>query len=74
MTVIARTPARFEIRRGLQALKGASGAWRCSLRATDEGWSLLAPGGRIIFRGLGSGSRRECLEFARVHGVLAVTG
>ena len=45
---------------------------RYSLRATEDGWSLLAPTGQVVFRGFGLASRRACLEFARDSGVLAV--
>jgi hypothetical protein len=43
--------------------------WLC---ATGDGWSLLDPSGEVLFSGLGRSSRRQCLEFARSHGVLAV--
>jgi hypothetical protein len=45
---------------------------RLWLRATDDGWSLLDPSGKVLFGGFGQSSRRECLEFARSRGVLAV--
>jgi hypothetical protein len=43
-----------------------------SLRATDDGWSLLAPNGDVLFRGIGLAARRRCLELARELGALAV--
>jgi hypothetical protein len=45
---------------------------RVWLRATSDGWSLLDPSGKVLFQGLGQSSRRQCLEFARTRGVLAV--
>lgn len=43
-----------------------------SLRATGDGWVLLGADGEVVFHGLGVGGRRQCLEFARELGVLAV--
>lgn len=45
---------------------------RFILRATGDGWSLLGPGGDVVFHGLGRRGRHECLQFARDHGVLSV--
>ncbi len=73
MTAIAHPPAAFELRRGRQQAASGTAAQAYSLRATEDGWSLLAPGGEVVFRGLGLASRRECLEFARSLGVLTVT-
>lgn len=42
------------------------------LRPTEDGWSLIEPGGRVVFRGLGTASRRKCLKFAHGRGVMAV--
>jgi hypothetical protein len=42
------------------------------LRPSADGWSLLGPDGEVLFRGLGTGARRQCLEQARELGVLAV--
>ena len=42
------------------------------LRPSGDGWTLVTPGGEIVFRGLGARARRECLEFARAVGALAV--
>jgi hypothetical protein len=47
---------------------------RLTLRASDDGWSLIAPDGRVVFRGFGLASRRECLRYAHDLGVLAVFG
>lgn len=74
MTATAHKPAAFELRLGREALHRKAAAQRYWLRATEDGWSLLAPSGKILFRGLGQASRRECLEFARAAGVLAVLG
>jgi hypothetical protein len=32
----------------------------------------VGPAGDLLFRGLGVRGRRECLEFARDHGIVAV--
>lgn len=72
MPAIAHKSAAFEMRGGRHELARAVANQRCSLRATDDGWSLLAPSGAVVFRGCGLASRRACLEFARDSGVLAV--
>jgi len=43
-----------------------------SLRATVDGWSLLAPDGEMVFRCSGDGARRRCLELARDFSVLVL--
>jgi hypothetical protein len=43
-----------------------------SIRASEDGWSLLDSRGIVLFRGLGLRSWRQCLEFARDMGVLVV--
>ncbi len=45
-----------------------------SLRATEDGWSLMARDGKVVFRGFGLAGRRQCLQFAHQLGVLAVVG
>jgi hypothetical protein len=45
-----------------------------TMRPTGDGWSLLADDGTVVFRGLGTGSRRECLRRAREMGALSVRG
>ncbi len=72
MSAITHKSAAFEMRSGRQELARAAAMQRYSLRATEDGWSLLAPDGQVIFRGLGLASRRACLEFAHDSGVLAV--
>ncbi len=42
------------------------------LAPTEDGWSLVGPTGELLFRGFGVRGRRECLEFARDHGIVAV--
>jgi hypothetical protein len=72
MSAIAHKPAAFELRQGAEGrIRGAT-APLVSLRATEDGWSLLGTNGEVVFRGLGAGARRECLEYARDLGVLAV--
>jgi hypothetical protein len=70
MTAIAQRRAAIELHSGLSLVDGPPD--RLWLRATDDGWSLLDPSGKVLFAGLGQSSRRECLEFARSRGVLAV--
>ncbi len=42
------------------------------LTPTEDGWSLVGPTGELLFRALGVRGRRECLEFARDSGLVAV--
>jgi hypothetical protein len=71
MSAIAHTSA-FELRHGAEGrIRGAT-VQPVSLRATEDGWSLLDANGEVIFRGFGRGARHECLELAHNLGVLAV--
>jgi hypothetical protein len=49
-----------------------TGTARLRLLPSGDGWSLVGPDGKVVFQALGNGGRRECLQFARAHGVLAV--
>ena len=70
MSAIAHSRAAIELHSGLRLADGPPD--RVWLRATSDGWSLLDPSGKVLFHGLGQSSRRQCLEFARSRGVLAV--
>jgi hypothetical protein len=74
MTALAHKQAAFELRIRVDARGREAVSRRLSLRPTGDGWSLLAPSGEVVFRGFGLAGRRQCLEFAREHGVLAVLG
>jgi hypothetical protein len=74
MTALAHRLAAFEVRSSGQANSRDTATRRLVLRATDDGWSLITVDGEVVFRGLGLRARRECLEFARKLGVLAVHG
>jgi hypothetical protein len=71
MTAIAHRRAAIDLRAGLDALTGRTPG-RLWMRATGDGWSLVDPNGHALFNALGRSGRRECLEFARSRGVLAV--
>jgi hypothetical protein len=68
MSTLAHRPAAFAV----QFAESAAAPACPMLRPTEDGWSLVAPTGELLFRGLGLRARRECLEYARDHGVLAV--
>lgn len=68
MNAFAQKPAAFEVRLGGKPATGH----RLILLPTGDGWSLVGPNGELAFHGLGTAGRRECLEFAREHGVLWV--
>ena len=70
MSAIGQRRAAIDLHSGLRLADGPPD--RLWLRATDDGWSLLDPSGKVLFGGFGQSSRRECLEFARSRGVLAV--
>jgi hypothetical protein len=72
MSAIAHKSAAFELPRGGEGTVHGASAQPVWLRPTEDGWSLMTANGEVIFRGLGRGARRECLELARSLGVLAV--
>jgi hypothetical protein len=72
MSAIAHEPAAFELRHGAEGRVRGATVQPLWLRPTEDGWSLMGANGDVIFRGLGRGARRECLELARDLGVLAV--
>jgi hypothetical protein len=74
MNATVHRPQAIELRLDPQPYRGFASAQRLSLRATGDGWSLLAPDGSLVFRGFGVAGRRQCLEFAVDRGVLAVLG
>ncbi len=43
-----------------------------TLRATTDGCALVDAEGDVVFYADGLGGRRECLKYARDHGVLAL--
>jgi hypothetical protein len=64
-------PAAIVLRVGSQPNGGAASG-HLLLRPSEDGWSLITPGGALVFRGMGIAGRRECLEFARDQGVALV--
>jgi hypothetical protein len=72
MNAVADKPPAFELRIGRDGSRRDPSAQRLALRATGDGWSLLGADGQVVFRGDGLAGRRQCLEFARGRGVLAV--
>jgi hypothetical protein len=68
MTSLAHAPAEVELR----PLEKTDARIRLRLLPSGEGWSLVTPEGKLVFRALGTRARRQCLEFARTHGVLAL--
>jgi hypothetical protein len=46
---------------------------RARLLPTEDGWSLVTLAGRVLLRGQGYRSRRQCLEFARLRGIVALS-
>jgi hypothetical protein len=72
MTAYAQSPAAFELRTRDQPRDRTDAGLHMLIRATGDGWSLMSTDGTVVFRGLGLGSRRECLRRARELGALSV--
>lgn len=72
MALSAPHPAAIELRGDRRPRSRDEAVDRFYLRPTEDGWSLLNSGGRVLFRGFGLAGRRQCLEFARETGVLVV--
>ena len=54
------------------AARRGPGDERVLLLPSADGWSLVTAGGRVLVRGIGQRSRRQCLEYASATGVLTV--
>lgn len=72
MTALARHPTAFAVQATGDVRRRLGAVNRLSLRATEDGWSLLTRDGVVVFRGLGLAGRRQCLQHAHDLGVLAV--
>jgi hypothetical protein len=70
-TAISHRRAAIELHDALGVRSGHNPD-RMWLRATGDGWSLVDHDGQVLFHAMGLSGRRECLEFARERGVLAV--
>jgi hypothetical protein len=75
MIAVAPKPVGFEVRardaRDYARPRTGTGR-RVAIWVTDDGYSLIASDGTVLFRAPGRGGRRECLQYAREHGVLVV--
>jgi len=69
MSAIAHKPAAFELHLPREA---PARARTLMLKPSADGWSLIGHDGEVLFRGLGTSARRQCLERARELGVIAV--
>ena len=72
MSAIAHKPAAFALRLGAKPLAEAAVPGYLRLRPTEDGWSLVGTAGDVVFHALGLRGRRQCLEYARAHGIVAV--
>jgi hypothetical protein len=72
MSAIAHKPAAFSVRLGTKPFAEAAVPGYLRLRPTEDGWSLIGTAGDIVFHALGPRGRRQCLEYARAHGIVAV--
>ena len=71
MTALHHIPAAFAISAAEKHAHSTAGGYLL-LRPTEDGWSLLEPNGDFVFRGLGTGARRRCLEIAYERGAATV--
>jgi hypothetical protein len=72
MTALARTlPALAFDAPGRSRHRHAAIA-HLSLRPDGDGCSLVTPDGELVFKGQGTGARRQCLQFAQRLGVLTL--
>jgi hypothetical protein len=74
MTAYAPSHTAFELRAGDRAEEHDRAHLHMIIRPSGDGWSLMTDDGVVVFRGLGLGSRRECLRRARELGALSVRG
>ena len=69
MTALAFKPNQFALSARTPSTVGKV---RLRLLPSGDGWSLVAPDGKLVFHALGATGRRRCLETARARGVLAI--
>ncbi len=74
MTALAHRHAAFAVHTADGHRSRDRAATSLALRATEDGWSLLASDGTVVYRAIGTAGRRRCLEHAHELGVLAVLG
>ena len=72
MTTFHHQAAAIEISAGEKSNTRSTAGGYLLLRPTEDGWSLLAPDGELVYRGLGIDSRRRCLEIAVERGAATV--
>jgi len=72
MTTFNHHPAAIEISAAEKTDVQSTAGGYLILRATEDGWSLITPDGEVVYRGLGLGSRRRCLEIAVERGAATV--
>jgi hypothetical protein len=72
MSAIAHKPAAFALRLGERPTTQTATPGYLRLRPTEDGWSLIGTAGDIVFHAIGLRGRRQCLEYARAHGIVAV--
>lgn len=73
MTLRTPRPLAAPVRAGTHGATSAALSPRLRLRATRRGCALIDPDGEVVFYADGIGGRRKCLEYARQHGVLAIS-
>jgi hypothetical protein len=72
MTTFDHHPAAIELSAAGEPDARSTAGGYLLLRPTEDGWSLIAPDGEVVYRGLGIGSRRRCLEIAVERGAATV--
>jgi hypothetical protein len=72
MCYLAGTPGAIELRTLEARRADTQERGPVRLLPNGDGWSLVGPDGELLFQALGTRARRQCLEFARARGVLAL--
>lgn len=73
MTLRAPKPLMTSIRPRRRGPESGAPPTSLILRATPRGCALMNMHGEVVFHADGIRGRRECLEYARRHGVLALS-
>lgn len=72
MTALHHIPAAFAIAPAEKPHVSSTDGGYLIMRPTEDGWSLITPVGEVVYRGLGTGARRRCLEIAYERGAATV--
>ena len=72
MSSLASTPLTLGVGGGFRERIKEEACSSLRLRPMQDGWSLVAPDGELVFHAPGLRGRLRCLRFARAHGILTI--